>query len=58
MTAEAGAAAGGVRPSQPQSARSRIPASSSGVSVMGFAFMLLAWEAFSTSSAVCSGLRP
>jgi len=43
---------------QVQSAPSRIPASSSGVSVMGLACMLLAWEAFSTNPAVCSRLRP
>jgi CheY-like chemotaxis protein len=43
---------------QAQSARSRIPANSSGVSVIGFAFMLLAWEAISTNPLVCSRLRP
>ena len=39
-------------------ARSRIAANSSGLSVMGFAFILLALEAFRTSSVVCSSLRP
>ena len=43
---------------QAHSARSRIPANSSGVNVSELAFMLLACEAFPTNSAVCSRLRP
>ena len=41
-----------------QIACSRICASSSGVRAIGFAFMLLAWEAFSTTSALCSRVMP
>ena len=38
--------------------RVRMAASSSLVSAMGLAFMLLALAAFSISSGVCAGVRP